>query len=441
MTRSLGVLLAVGAALFASACSDKTPGGDGCGGNAACAAGQVCVDGACLTLCRTDNDCDGQICRGDVCVDGTRTDVPEITAVDGDGVEDGLTGHAAHHVRRRLTVSGRHFEGAGVTLTGTGAPVALELCSATPEQLVVELPDGLTAGSYLLRVASQAGFCDATVPVLQGEAGPAGPEGDPGVPCSGCVDNATLAANAVTTDKIVDGGIQTNDLVGNAITHDKMADNAVGSTELIDGSIERADLAAMGCTAGQVLRRGASGWECYGGERCYSVTISNRSGTAWKFGRFTLPFGCKPPFLATGYPTSAPNTFGCTLEMWVEHHSGNSAGYWRGMRDGKMTIFPNGEGTGRAYMQIWDWGGSGIFDIEGGGGETLLLSHYADMCRFTDSYYNGSQWIQASPQGEGWADLGIMATSYTRCTLRFCEQSRDPGTHTIAERTSGPLTD
>ena len=53
--------------------------------------------------------------------------------------------------------------------------------------------------------------------------------------------------------------------------------------------------------------------------------------------------------------------------MFVEHHSANNDGYWRGMRSSKMTIFPNGEGTGRAYLQVWDYGTANVYDIQSDG--------------------------------------------------------------------------
>ncbi|MCK5690206.1 collagen-like protein [Myxococcota bacterium] len=255
----------------------------------------------------------------------------------------------------------------------------------------------------------------------QGIAGIQGETGDPGVPCSGCVDSATLADGAVTADKI--------------------SSSSVDSDHVVDGSLTFADMADNGCTKNQQMRMGEDGsWECWGGESCVSITLDNRNGNTWKYGKFELPFSCHPPFMSPDYPNTAPRKFGCTLELWPEHHSANAAGYWRGMRSANMAIFPNAENSGHAYMQIWDYQYNLVYDLENGPGENLFGSHTYDVCRFTDSYYNGAGWIQAAPRSpEGWINLGMMANAYTRCTLRICESQLEPGTHSMAERTAGPL--
>ena len=93
------------------------------------------------------------------------------------------------------------------------------------------------------------------------------------------------------------------------------------------------------------------------------------------------------------YPASAPATFGCTVELWVEHHSANNAGYWRGHRSANMAIFPNGEGSGHAYLQIWDWSNGGLYDIQNATPEAILNAHwYPTMCEVDDANYNGSTW-------------------------------------------------
>jgi hypothetical protein len=201
-----------------------------------------------------------------------------------------------------------------------------------------------------------------------------------------------------------------------------------------------------GCTAGQFPRFDGTAWTCASKPACVTVTINNRNdGTGTKYGRFDLPFECHPPTLSPGYPASAPADFGCTAELWVEHHSGNNAGYWRGHRSADFTIFPNGEGSGHAYLQIWDYSSANLIDIENTVAERLLENHWVssrNVCAWTDAYYNGTTWTITTPRtGGGWKDMGLSANVYTRCTLRICEKDRDAGTYSIAERTSGPLTD
>jgi hypothetical protein len=64
---------------------------------------------------------------------------------------------------------------------------------------VALLPNDIAAGTYSLQVSNQSGGCDAPITLLAGERGPEGaqgPVGDAGVPCTGCVDTASLAPSA-----------------------------------------------------------------------------------------------------------------------------------------------------------------------------------------------------------------------------------------------------
>ena len=432
MTRASRSILPCCAALLLAAgalsCNSKTSGGgSACGDGPACEGGAVCSSGVCKTVCGTDAHCAAtEICLQDLCETGARTDKPVITAIDANGGDDTTIGHVEHHYAGELVIDGEHLQGSSVMVSTPTQSWSLEVCSSEDTRLIATLPSDFPSvdGTYTLTVANQLGSCGATLPILKGDKGDIGAKGDkgdtglqgnagaPGVPCAGCVDTATLADSAVTSAKIVDSTVALADL-------------------------------GMTCGTGQTVRRNAAGvWECTGGERCLSVTISNRvDGATWKYGRFDLPFNCYPPHMSTGYPTTPPTTFGCTFEMWAEHHSSNSAGVWKGFRGADMTIWPNADGSGHSYMEFWDYGAANVYDLQTGPGEIMFSPHWHDTCRLTDSYYNGTAWVQASPGGGGWTNLGLMANVYTRCTIRICEKRADPGTYITAERMAGPTTD
>jgi hypothetical protein len=175
--------LLCGSLVFAVACSDQTPAGsDGCGSNAACAAGEACVTGACMRLCQNDVDCpSGFACDGDVCRVSSGGMAPEITGIDAEGTPELDPGKVAHRVVRHVVIYGRNLAGATVRIDGTNFNRDLEVCSGDDEQLRVALPDGLVSGaSYSLSVATQAGTCSSTLPVLQGEQGIQGIPGNDG---------------------------------------------------------------------------------------------------------------------------------------------------------------------------------------------------------------------------------------------------------------------
>ncbi len=101
-----------------------------------------------------------------------------------------------------------------------------------------------------------------------------------------------------------------------------------------------------------------------------------------------------------------------------------------------MAWFPNGEGSGQHYIQLWDFDNAQIYNA--GSVQVLFQTHWYDMCRVTSHYYNGSSWIPSSPEPGGeWNNFGIMATAWTRCTLRICQQTKS-GTYQLAEHTYGP---
>lgn len=61
------------------------------------------------------------------------------------------------------------------------------------------------------------------------------------VVCSGCVGTSDLAANAVTSGRIADGGVRVQDLANGAVTNSKIATSAVNSSKIKDGTVGKAD--------------------------------------------------------------------------------------------------------------------------------------------------------------------------------------------------------
>ncbi|MFC1609713.1 LamG-like jellyroll fold domain-containing protein [Myxococcota bacterium] len=173
-------ILSLTAAL--AGCSSKTTTGEGgCGSNAACEAGFVCVDEECRQLCNSDSDCDetGFICDGNVCIVGGREHAPVITGVDGDGTINDEPSHTDHHIDKHLIIVGEYLQGADATLSDSNNTWQLDVCESLPDRLTVALPE-LLQGSYTLTVATQAGTCSSTLPVLRGEQGTAGTDGGQG---------------------------------------------------------------------------------------------------------------------------------------------------------------------------------------------------------------------------------------------------------------------
>jgi len=80
---------------------------------------------------------------------------------------------------------------------------------------------------------------------------------------NGGVDSTQLRGNAVTSDKIADGQVKSQDLATgavdgpairpSAVTSDKIADGSVAKADLAAGAVGKSKLAAHGGTAGQVL--------------------------------------------------------------------------------------------------------------------------------------------------------------------------------------------
>lgn len=183
-TTRLGLAMAAVAALTLSVgCSEPETGGpvdDGgpCVANDDCASGEVCDAGVCLTVCATDDQCvqEGYACQQGACrpCDGCRT-TPNVLSIDGTGSPDATNG--GNHLRGSIVLRGENLDGAWVTLSGGDfINELLDPCAAgTDTELEVELPATVAANvQYTLRVSNQAGSCDATLQLLQGERGPAG---------------------------------------------------------------------------------------------------------------------------------------------------------------------------------------------------------------------------------------------------------------------------
>ncbi len=158
-----------------------TPGG--CKSIGDCDSGSVCVAGTCRAICYSDGDCvEGQACSGEgVCIPSTVTGgVPVISRVDGDGVAETDPTKTDHRVRRVVTIDGQNLRETTVTLANATMTHPLEICEAGGNRIKVLLPLGLSADTYRLTVTNQAGSCDATLPILQGEPGPQGTTGPQG---------------------------------------------------------------------------------------------------------------------------------------------------------------------------------------------------------------------------------------------------------------------
>lgn len=166
-------------ALFVHGCSAKNTSATTCGELAECPPGSVCIDDACVELCITDTDCTAAntICTDGACLQGARTDLPVIEALDGDSADDPDATHTDHHVHRRIVITGQNLEGASAHLQGDDGVIELEVCETEMNRLVAALPNDFSAGEYLLSVATQAGACEAVLPVLQGEPGATGAQG------------------------------------------------------------------------------------------------------------------------------------------------------------------------------------------------------------------------------------------------------------------------
>jgi hypothetical protein len=269
-----------------AACTDTAPGNTGaCNATAECSPGQVCLSGVCAKLCSSDRDCaGGQICRLEVCTAGTRDNAPLILSIGADGMADAQTGHTAQHLRRHVTVWGENFEGAAVHLFGAGLDTDLEVCARDEGFIEVALPDGVVAATYSLSVATQAGACDAQLPILQGEPGPAGADGADGSPDTGEQIIGKINAAGGTIDASRLGPIDAETLEGRAAADFAPVAHGHASRALADGS---------SLNANPGFARGLEGWSVVSGSGTVVEDTSAPSGwafandagsAAWLFG-------------------------------------------------------------------------------------------------------------------------------------------------------------
>ena len=71
-----------------------------------------------------------------------------------------------------------------------------------------------------------------------------GKQGDPGVPCSGCVNSASLAPGAVGSTALGDGVVHTSNIAAQAVTGAQIADGAILANHLGAGVISSTNIAA-----------------------------------------------------------------------------------------------------------------------------------------------------------------------------------------------------
>ncbi|MBI5511669.1 MAG: hypothetical protein HY903_23175 [Deltaproteobacteria bacterium] len=203
--------LAVAAAvslLVTPACKTDT---GGCTTNTECGGGQACIDGGCATLCRADNECAAtERCDVDHCVtrSGGSGAPPIIQTVNGSGSVDQKDGHMPRHLRDRLLITGFNLADATAELLPeSGPPYDLAPCvSPTDTELQVRMPPALAAGRYSLVVANEAGVCDASLQILQGEPGSLNASGSlivDSINSALATDPALRLRGALPTDELV----------------------------------------------------------------------------------------------------------------------------------------------------------------------------------------------------------------------------------------------
>jgi len=201
----------VGVFTLAGCGGGKGSSNDDCGEAGPCPGGFICIDDECVQLCISDSDCidASTICVDDgVCQPGTRTDQPVITGIEGDGPVDADPDHTDHHIRRFLTITGEHLDGVDVKLTDSSNHYEwLDVCQTGSTQIEVALPDNIQEGVHVLTVATQAGACDSTLPVLEGTPGTDGPAGSPDTAAEVLakllqVDGASSGLDADTLDGV-----------------------------------------------------------------------------------------------------------------------------------------------------------------------------------------------------------------------------------------------
>lgn len=71
-----------------------------------------------------------------------------------------------------------------------------------------------------------------------------------------------IADNTINANDIAAGGVDTSELASNSVTNGKLATDAVTTNKILDGTILFADIAANGCTNGQIIKYNGTAWTC-----------------------------------------------------------------------------------------------------------------------------------------------------------------------------------
>lgn len=124
-----------------------------------------------------------------------------------------------------------------------------------------------------------------------------GKEGPPGVPCSGCVDAASIAAGAVKTAGVADGSITAAKLAPGAVDGSALAAGSIGSTQLASGAVLSGNIAPGAVGSAQI-----------------GLDSVSAGQMAWPF---ATPIGFLPnvPTAGCGTPVVGGSTSGSTASV------------------------------------------------------------------------------------------------------------------------------
>ncbi len=140
-----------------------------------CDAGSVCVDGACLTVCQDDGDCQSdEACAGGACSPAS-PDRPRLTQIDGDGATLCPNADGSRCIAQGLRITGERLTGATFRLeTGSGSIALTPRAGATDTLTELDLPADIQTGAHTLVASNQAGSSSTTFQFIQGPQGPPG---------------------------------------------------------------------------------------------------------------------------------------------------------------------------------------------------------------------------------------------------------------------------